>query len=70
MKEMFTQKEVWNIEPSELQVYKLPDGSDWLLGTGSFGQVSRPSPHPLAAFAANAQASITFGCLRAETYHA
>lgn len=30
----------WDLDPSEIAVCKRPDGSDWLLGTGSFGQVS------------------------------
>ena len=29
----------WDLDPSEVVVCKRPDGSDWLLGTGSFGQV-------------------------------
>ena len=29
--------DAWNIDPSELAVCELPDGKDWLLGTGSFG---------------------------------
>ena len=27
------------IDPSEIVICKRPDGSDWLLGQGSFGQV-------------------------------
>ena len=27
------------IDPSEIAICKHPDGSDWLLGQGSFGQV-------------------------------
>ena len=30
--------EAWNIDPAELAVCQFPDGSDWLLGTGSFGE--------------------------------
>ena len=35
--------DVWNIKPEELQICKRPDGSEWLLGTGSFGQVRSPA---------------------------
>lgn len=31
--------EAWNIDPAELAVCQFPDGSDWLLGTGSFGEL-------------------------------
>lgn len=30
--------EAWNIDPAELAVCQLPDGKDWLLGAGSFGE--------------------------------
>lgn len=33
----------WTIDPSELAVCQLSDGSDWLLGTGSFGAHFPPS---------------------------
>lgn len=29
----------WRIMPSELQICRRPDGSEWLLGEGSFGKV-------------------------------
>ena len=32
--------QAWNINPDELAVCQHPDGSDWLLGTGSFGEPS------------------------------
>ena len=34
--------EAWNIDPAELAVCQFPDGSDWLLGTGSFGESHGP----------------------------
>ena len=30
----------WDLDPAEITICKRPDGSDWLLGVGSFGQVS------------------------------
>lgn len=27
------------IDPAEIEICKLPDGSDWLLGEGNFGKV-------------------------------
>ena len=40
----------WDLDPSEVLVCKRPDGSDWLLGTGSFGQVGchQPASHAFA----------------------
>ena len=29
----------WDLDPAEITVCKRPDGSDWILGIGSFGQV-------------------------------
>lgn len=29
----------WDLDPAEITVCKRPDGSDWVLGVGSFGQV-------------------------------
>ncbi|DBB04573.1 TPA: hypothetical protein ACH3X1_012652 [Trebouxia sp. C0004] len=29
----------WDLDPAEITICKRPDGSDWLLGIGSFGQV-------------------------------
>ena len=30
----------WDLDPAEITICKRPDGSDWVLGVGSFGQVS------------------------------
>lgn len=35
----------WDLDPTEIAVCKRPDGSDWLLGTGSFGQVRQALQH-------------------------
>lgn len=29
----------WDLDPAEITICKRPDGSDWVLGIGSFGQV-------------------------------
>lgn len=29
----------WDLDPAEITICKRPDGSDWVLGVGSFGQV-------------------------------
>ena len=31
----------WDLDPAEITVCKRPDGSDWVLGVGSFGQVTQ-----------------------------
>jgi hypothetical protein len=30
----------WKISPDDITIVKRPDGSDWLLGTGAYGQVA------------------------------
>lgn len=29
----------WDLDPAEITICKRPDGSDWVLGIGNFGQV-------------------------------
>ena len=43
VQEVSVLSDVWNIKPEELQICTRPDGSEWLLGTGSFGQVRSPA---------------------------
>lgn len=31
----------WFVDPSEVEFCRRPDGSDWLLGEGSYGKVGR-----------------------------
>ena len=33
----------WDVDPAEIQICQREDGSDWVLGTGTFGSVRRPS---------------------------
>jgi hypothetical protein len=33
----------WSIHPAELSICQHPDGSDWLLGTGAFGELLKVS---------------------------
>ncbi len=35
----------WDLDPAEITICKRPDGSDWVLGVGSFGQVHQQSLH-------------------------
>ncbi|KAL4437441.1 hypothetical protein ABPG75_004580 [Micractinium tetrahymenae] len=35
----------WQISPSEIQIVKRPDGSDWSLGSGGFGKVYKALRH-------------------------
>ena len=37
--------DAWSINPADLAVCQLPDGRDWILGTGSFGASLAPTPH-------------------------
>ena len=37
--------DAWSINPADLAVCQLPDGRDWILGTGSFGASLAPQPH-------------------------
>ena len=32
----------WAIDPSEITITKRKDGSDWVLGAGTYGKVSSP----------------------------
>ncbi len=34
----------WDVDPDEIQICQRDDGSDWVLGTGTFGAVRRPTP--------------------------
>ena len=43
----------WDLDPAEITICKRPDGSDWVLGVGSFGQVG---PSAITAKLCNLQA--------------
>jgi hypothetical protein len=34
----------WWVDASEIEFCRRPDGSDWLLGEGSYGKVLNPNP--------------------------
>ena len=45
MLEAIGEDNVCSISPDELQIYRHPDGREWVLGRGSFGEVGLLSLH-------------------------